>query len=504
MKQILINVEPYEKRVAVTLRGTLEEFHIERADQARLAGNVYKGVIESVVPGIGALFVNIGTGKNGFLYIDDLEGSRSQPLLEEEVAVNKKGKIPGFFARKNPPPKQSVSPGRPKKGQEVIVQVVKEPIGTKGPLLTTDISLPGKYIVFMPFNDTVGVSKRVEDRQKRARLKEVLEKLDLPKGMGCIARTQSIEANPRQIRLEFKYLLSLWSRIQQRAEKQRAPLAVYEEYGLPLRIIRDYFDEDIEKILVDSREEYKKIARFAGSIQSNLRKKIFYYRGKTPLYEKYGIEERIEKIFHRKIFLKSGGSIVIEQTEGLVAIDVNTGKFTGKRNPEETVFKTNMEATQEVARQVMLRDIGGIIVIDFIDMADRGHRKEVTRALESAFKRDKAKINISPISSIGLVEMTRQRIRKSLESVSFRECPYCNGMGRVKTPATIAIAAIRKLRRKLAEKSPREVFIIAHPDVADHLEAVFKNTLRFLERRFRKRITIKRDSKIHVEDIYFE
>lgn len=479
MRQILINVEPYEKRVAITYRGVLEEFYIERSDQPRLAGNMYKGTIESVVPGIGALFVNIGTGKNGFLYIRDLE-------------------------EKTSPTPTAPQPGRIKKGEAVIVQIVKEPIGTKGPLLTTDISLPGKYLVLMPFSDTLGISKRIEDTRQRSSLKEVLEKLKLPKGIGCIARTESLGASPRQLKLEVRYLMNLWSRIRYRAERQKVPSLIYEEYDLPLRIIRDHLYEEVGRILVDSREEYKKISRFANSIQPKLRRKIFYYREKKPLYEKYGIEERIEEIFHRKIFLKSGGSIVIEKTESLIAVDVNTGKFTGKRDPEETAFKTNMEAAQEIARQVMLRDIGGIIVIDFIDMSKKAYQREVRAALENAFKRDKAKIKISAISAIGLIEMTRQRTRKSLESVSFRECPYCTGTGNVKTPATIVIETVRRLERRLWEGRSREILLRVHPDVAECLATSFKNTLRTLERKSGKKITVKVDSKLHIEDVYFE
>jgi len=495
MKQILINVEPFEKRVAIIERGMLEEFLVERTGQQRLAGNIYKGVIESVVPGIGALFVDIGTGKNGFLYIKDAEENRAQSFLDEEIVLERTP------ARQRNP---KTAGQRLKKGQELFVQVVKEPIGTKGPLLTTDISLPGKYLVFVPFSDTVGISKRVEGKDQRARLKEILGKLPLPEGAGCIARTESADATQRQLRLELRYLSGLWLRIQRRAEKQKAPSCIFEEYDVPLRIIRDYSDEHIEKILVDSKEEYRKICRFIHSIQSALRRKIFYYRAKTPLFERYGVEGRIEEIFCRKVTLKNGGSIVIEQTEGLVAIDVNTGKFTGKRNPEETAFKTNMEAAQEIARQVMLRNIGGIIVIDFIDMNERSHRKDVYDTLENAFKRDKAKIKILTISPIGLIEMTRQRIRKTVESVSFKECPYCTGMGRVKTPATIAIETVRRLRRALWERRSREIVITLHSDVSEYLETSFKDVMRDLERKFRKKITLKSDPKLHVEDVRFE
>ncbi|MBN1353898.1 MAG: Rne/Rng family ribonuclease [Candidatus Omnitrophica bacterium] len=491
MREILINIESFEKRVAIIYKNELEEFHVERARQERLAGNIYKGIIESVVQGIGALFVNIGTGKNGFLYISDLEGKPHKDLLDEEVVME--------TARASSGPKAP-----PKKGQEILVQVVKEPMGEKGPLLTTDISLPGKYLVLTPFERGIGVSKRVEDRQKRAKLKEILESLSPPNGAGCIARTQSVHANPRQLKLEFKYLLNLWTRIKFRAEKMRAPSVVYEEYDLPLRILRDYFDEEISKVLVDSRDEYKKIVRFASSMQSRLRKKIFFYRNRVPLFARYGIEDRVEKIFQRKINLKCGGSIVIEQTESLVAIDVNSGKFTGKKNPEETAFKTNIEAASEIAKQVMLRDVGGIIVIDFIDMEDRQHRKNVYDTLVKAFERDKARINILPVSRIGLIEMTRQRVRRSLESVSFKECHYCNGRGRIKTPATITIDAMRNMRRLIRDRKTAQFTVVAHPDVIDYIHGHFNDLIRYLERKFRKKIVLKSEPKLHVEEVHFE
>lgn len=491
MRQILINAEPYEKRVAVIHKDLLEDFRIERSDQPRLAGNIYKSVIESVVPGIGALFADIGTGKNGFLYVQNLEEKTLQALLGEEILIEKKSS-------------EKISREKLRKGQELIVQIVKEPMGTKGPLLTTDISLPGKYLVLMPFNDTMGVSKRIEDKNHRQMLKNTLEDFKLPKGSGCIARTQSREIGPRQLKSELKYLIHLWSQIQHRSKREKAPSILYEEYNLPLRIIRDTVDKDVDKVLVDSKEEFKKICRFANSMQPDLRKKIFYYKGRIPLFEKYGIENKIEGIFKKKVFLKSGGHIVIEPTESLVAIDVNTGKFTGRRNPEATTFKTNMEAASEIAKQVMLRDLGGIIVIDFIDMLERRHKKEVYDTLENAFKNDKAKINILTISPMGLVEMTRQRVRKSLESISLKECPYCNGAGRVKTPATISIEALRKLEGLMAQRRTREMFIVAHPDVIEYMEKSFKDVFYTLERRFHKKIVTKTDPRLHVEDVHFE
>jgi len=492
MRQILINIEPYEKRVIIVNNGLLEEFQVERNDQQRLAGNIYKGIIESIVPGIGAIFVNIGTAKNGFLYFKNIEEESIQSLIDEEIVIEKK-------SSKN---KDLLS--RLKKGQEIIVQVVKEPIGTKWPLLTTDISLPGKYLVLMPFNNTIGISKRIDSHKERARLKHILEEINMPDNVGCIARTESIGTEARELKLEFKYLSNLWSRIRYRSDKHKAPYILYEEYDLPLRIVRDYPDKTVDKILIDSKEEYKKIYRFVNSIQPSLKKKIFYYRGKRPLYEKDNLESQIEEIFRRKIFLKNGGSIIIEQTEGLVAIDVNTGKFTGRKDPEDTAFKTNTEAAIEIARQVMLRDIGGIVVIDFIDMAEKSHRRRVYETLENAFRRDKAKINIMPISPIGVVEMTRQRIRKNLESLAFHECPYCNGMGRIKTPATISIEALRRLEHVLKERRARQINLIAHPDVGDYIETSFAHVMNSLEKKFRKKVIIKKDSKLHVENVYFE
>ena len=495
MNTILINTEHYETRVAVvTAKGELEEFYLERKGETRLAGNVYKGIIRSVLPGMGAIFVDIGTDKNGFLYISSSEEKTIASLLDEEpeeARTVRKKKKEAFIARL-------------KKGQELYVQVVKEPIGTKGPLLTTDVSIPGKYIVFMPFNDTRGVSKRIEEKEKRANIRGFMDKLELPKGAGCIARTQSAYATLRDLKLEARYLSNLWIRTQKRAKEEKAPCMIHGEHEVGLRIVRDVVDEDLEKIVVDDKIEYKKIVRYAASVKPVLKRKIFYYRGKAPIYEKYRVEEEIDKLYRRKVPLKSGGSIVIEQTEGLVAIDVNTGKFTGSRNLEDTTFRNNMEATEEIARQIMLRDLGGIIVIDFIDMNRKDHRRRVQESLQKAFKNDKAKINISEISSIGLIEMTRQRIRRSHETMSFRECPYCSGLGRVKTKATIAIETVRRLYRAAHAKREHTLTVNLHPDVAEHMQEHFAVSLKEIEKRFRKRVHVKADPKLHVEDAHVE
>ncbi|MBL7158820.1 MAG: Rne/Rng family ribonuclease [Candidatus Omnitrophica bacterium] len=495
MNTILINTEHYETRVAVvSTKGNLEEFYLERKGEARLAGNIYKGIIRSVLPGMGAIFVDLGTDKNGFLYISSSEEKTIASLLDEEPDEER--------AQRKKRKQEFIS--RLKKGQELYVQVVKEPIGTKGPLLTTDISIPGKYIVFMPFNDTRGVSKRIEEKDKRTRIRDFLEKLELPKGAGCIARTQSAYANLRELKLEARYLSNLWSRTLKRAVQTKAPCLIHGEYELGLRIVRDVVDEKLEKIVVDDKQEYKKIIRYISSVKPTLRRKIFYHHGKAPIYEKYGVEGEIDKLYRRKVPLKSGGSIVIQQTEGLVAIDVNTGKFTGSRNLEDTTFRNNMEAAEEIARQIMLRDLGGIIVIDFIDMNRRDHRRRVHDILAKSFRLDKAKINISEISQIGLIEMTRQRTRKSHETMSFRECPYCSGLGRVKTKSTIAIETVRRLHRAMHSKRSPAITLNLHPDVAEEMQANFNNSLKDLERRFRKRIHIKADTKLHVEDVHIE
>ena len=420
-KEMLINIGSNEHRIAIVENGTLEEFYVEKTTSRRSAGNIYKGRVEAIVPGIGAAFVNIGVSRNGFLYLDEKKGI--DDVFSEDIEATstyREGKLSSLD-----------------KGQEVLVQVVREEMSTKGPRLTRRISIPGRYVVLVPYEQRIGISKRIEDPKERARIKKILSGLRLPKEIGLIVRTEGEGMGRREFAREIRYLINLWKKIVKRAKTSPAPSLIYGEYDLVLRATRDLFTKEIDRVLVDSKEEFRRIFNFIRVFLPNLKWRVKFYRANVPLFESAGIEKQIEIAFNRKIKLKSGGCIIIEPTEALVTIDVNTGQFTGKKgpsrkNPEETVFITNREAAREIARQIRLKDVGGIIVIDFIDMKRREHRRAVLNDLKEGVERDKAKIKILNFSEIGLVEMTRQRMRKGLESTAYNTCPQCQGRGVVR------------------------------------------------------------------------
>ncbi len=497
-KEIYINVDLLETRVAVLEDKRLEEFYVERHDAPRLAGSFYKGRVESILPGMGAAFVDIGLEKNGFLYVSDVIGAPTAEggfdLLEDRAAQGAAAKDKAG---------SSISELL-KKGDEVLVQIVKEPLGTKGARLTTHISLPGHFLVLMPFSPTIGISKRINDPRERERIKNILKELRMPKEMGLVVRTASQGAQRRELISEAKYLMRLWHGIKERAKRVKAPSIVYEEYELVLRVGRDMMRDDVASVEIDSRIDFKKLVRFLGSFSSSLRAKVRLYRFAPPIFEKYGVEEQVDKLYHRVAYLKSGGHLIIEQTESLVAIDVNSGKFVGRKNLEDTAFRTNMEAALEIAKQLRLRDLGGIIIIDFIDMEFPAHRQKVFKALEDAIARDKAKNNILSISSIGLVEMTRQRMRKSIEGSSYEKCPYCSGRGMIKSAPTVSIEAARKLEKFLSHNRFREVFVSVHPDVSAYISDPKRRIVNLLEKRFRVRIRVMDDASLHMEEVKIE
>lgn len=490
-KKIIINAGIYERRVAIIENNRLEEFYIEQEDSQKQFGNVYKGIVESIVPGIGAAFINIGTGKNGFLYISDIQDN--EYFLNEEVEE--------IISNKSNSKKDIKISEVLKEGQEIVVQVGKESIGTKGPRLTTHVSLPGRFLVLTPFDDNIGVSKKIGSIEERNRIRDILKQLKINPGLGCIVRTAGKGVSVQTFTREFRYLTKLWERIDFRAKRIKAPVLLYQEYGLLLRTIRDLLTEDVEGVIVDSREEYKNILRFLSLFMPNLKSKITFYNEATPVFERYGIESEIEKLFQRKIQLRNGGSIVIEQTEGMVAIDVNTERFKGRKDLEDTVFKTNIEAAREIARQIRLRDMGGIIIIDFIDMITRDHRAKVQETLELSLKRDKAKTKILNMSSIGVVEMTRQRVRRSLESSMYKECPYCHGRGLIKSETTIATQFLRKIEKESRNPAFKEIDVWVHPGIYDYLMANEKNLVVPLKRKCRKPIRFYKDSTMHIEDV---
>lgn len=493
-KEILINVEPQEKRVAVVEGGMLEEFYIERPSEVSLVGNIYKGTVNSIMSGIGAAFVDIGFSRNGFLYVSDIMAPASEfDLLEEQ-------RTPHAHV---PRPKPGDIDKLVKKGQEVLVQVVKEPIGSKGPRLTTHIGIPGRFVVLMPLDRRLGISKRVTDVKERVRLREILKKVMSGVNMGLIVRTAGVGKSENEFKREVRYLTALWRNIKNIANKTKAPHIIHEEYGLTFRILRDIFSEDVSRVLVDNRDEYKKLMHFAHAIMPVMKRKLMLYQERLGLFESRGIEKEIEKLYRKKIELKCGGYIFIEETEGLIAIDVNSGRFS-KKQMEETALKVNSEAAVEIARQIRLRDIGGIIIIDFIDMIKEVNRRKIFDILIDGFKRDKAKINILKMSEFGIVQMTRQRIRRGVKSVSYRDCPYCHGRGSVKSATTMSIEVLRAIKKDIEKSKLKEIRAFVHPDVANYLLNEDRPSIAKLESAYRTKIVIIAEPEMHIENFRIE
>ncbi|HTL70434.1 MAG TPA: Rne/Rng family ribonuclease, partial [Candidatus Eisenbacteria bacterium] len=443
-KEILVNVEFQNKKVAIVEDGHLEEFYVERHTDKQLVGSIFKGRVSSIVPGIGAAFIDLGLEKNGFLYVTDVVGQGGLGFDTEEAVYLEDapaGAKPDEKPREthHPPRRKDKHEPTPliqdvlKKDQEVLVQVVKEPFGTKGARLTCQISLAGRFVVFMPHHPHVGISKRIDDRKERERIRQIIKAIQLPKETGLIVRTAAWGCDAKVLERDIRFLIHQWRLIQRRCGSRRAPTIVHEEYGLVLRMVRDVLTENFDQILINDREEFRRVDRFMRAAVPNLHSKLQLYTGEQPIFQANGIQREIEKIYEPRASLKNGGHIVIEQTEALVSVDVNTGKFTGKVNLEDTAYKTNCEAAREIAKQIRLRDLGGIIIIDFIDMDLPEHRRSVLKILEDSLRRDRAKTSVLNLSQLGLVEMTRQRMRKSLESASTQQCPYCQGKGIVRS-----------------------------------------------------------------------
>ncbi|MDI6606551.1 MAG: Rne/Rng family ribonuclease [Candidatus Omnitrophota bacterium] len=476
-KEILINIEPQEKRVAVVNDGSLEEFYIERPQDKTIVGNIYKGRIEAVLPSIGAAFVDIGLPKKGFLYLSEIEFAFDSPQN---------------YAHK-------VAQHQIKKDQEVLVQVVKEGFGTKGPRLSTHIGLAGRYLVLMPQDDQVGISRRIEDEEQRRHLKTIFKELSLPKDVGFIVRTVASGKSKRELERDAQFLLKLWRRLEPTIRQKKAPAIIYEEYDLTFRAIRDSFTDDVSKLIVDSKSEYYRIKHFMNAFMNYLTRRVELHKGDN-LFEDKDVERQINKIFESKVYMKSKAYLVIEPTEGLVVIDVNSGGFKKKISQEEAAFKVNCEAALEVARQLALRDLGGIIVIDFIDMEKEFHRRQVLDILKQALDKDKAKFDVLGISKFGLVEMTRERIHKTVQMLSYQSCPYCRGKGRVRSAVTIAIYALKELKRFLKTKSQKQVSLKLAPAVIEEVLKE-KEDLRSIEKRFRTSINLVSDPAVHIEEI---
>ena len=489
MKQeIFINSTPQESRIAIMEDGLLAEFLIERKEEMGIVGNIYKGKVVRVLPGMQAAFVDIGMDKAAFLHASDF-----YEVPEDVQFIMGSPEEVEFDETPKPPPSSRRLPleKRISSGEEILVQVAKDPLGTKGARITSHVSLPGRYMVFMPSTRHIGISRRIESEEERKRLKEIAQSLLTTEG-GFILRTACEGHSKREIQRDLAFLIKLWKKIQKKAETASAPALIHQDLDLLTRAIRDFFTPHTDHVVIDSPKDHRRIVDFVWQFMPKLKAKIVLHADKEPLFERHGIEEKIEKALERRVWLRSGGSIVIERTEALTAIDVNTGRFVGKRNQEETILKTNLEATQEIVRQLRLRNVGGIIIIDFIDMEKESNRKKVYEALKDALRKDKARTNILKISELGLVEMTRQRTRESLENQLLSPCPNCDGRGRIKSSATVAYDVLRAIKKQKADlHNGQNIIVRLHPDVANFLYDEKNNSLDNLEREINRKIIIK-------------
>jgi len=496
-RMMLINVMTGEEcRIAVLdEKEKLEELYMERASSASHVGNIYKGRITNVEPSIQAAFVDFGMGKNGFLHISDLHpqyfsGDRRQST--ENVGR----KIP----RRDRPPIQRCL----RRGDEVICQITKEGIGTKGPTLSSYISLPGRYLVMMPGMSRLGVSRKIEDDEARHRMRDILAQLDLPRDMGFILRTAGLDRTRRDIQRDLNYLLRLWKAVNKRIKTEKAPTELYRESDLVIRTIRDIFDQSITRAIVDDADTAERAREFLALIMPRSRERVEFYDGKEPLFHKYGVETELEKIYSRHVSLPCGGSLVIDSTEALVAIDVNSGKSRQHRDAEESALRVNMEAAEEIARQLRLRDLGGVIICDFIDMRAEKHRRSIERSLREALKKQKERAQVLRMSRFGIIELTRQRRGPALSRSVYQDCPYCSGSGLAKTPQSMTLDVLRMLQLAINRENIHAVTVRLSDSVAHELQNRKRHALDALEQGTGKRIVIEAKADVGLDHVEFE
>lgn len=472
MRKMLINAaDPEEFRVAIVEDGKLEEFAIETASREQIKGNIYKGVVANIEPSLQAAFVHYGPERHGFLPISEVHPE----YFQQEVPEGNRPRIQEVL----------------KRGQELLVQVIKEEIASKGAYLTTYISLPGRFLVLLPGQDQIGISRKIEDETRRQELKEIIKELNLGRGVGLIVRTASATAKKREILKDYHYLANIWEEIKKTAGHSPAPALIYKELDLVIRTIRDYYTSDINEVLIDDPDTYNQIKNFFKIFAPRQTKVLKLYKEKRPIFSKYQIEEQLERLYDNQVPLKSGGSIVISPTEALVAIDVNSGRCIKPKELEETAFKTNLEAAQEIARQLRLRDLGGLVVIDFIDMKDRKHRKEVEKELKAALKKEKARVTVGQISKFGLLELSRQRLRPAVTTSVHTSCPYCGGRGLIKSTEAHGLSILRRVAHEAAKNDLQEVRAELPPAVAHYLLNKRRKDLVALEEKFNLRLTIE-------------
>ncbi|MBF0505812.1 MAG: Rne/Rng family ribonuclease [Nitrospirae bacterium] len=492
--ELVINVTREESRVALLEGGQVVEQYIERKRDTSLVGNIYKGKVLKILPGMQSSFIDIGLEKAAFLYVADIMREMEDYYSTFLDGVEDKG----LYARTEFKDESLPIEELIQEGQELLVQVSKDPIGTKGARVTSYVTLPGRYVVLMPNVEHVGISRRIEDEEARTVLKNIAAEMK-PKGFGLIMRTACEDATPDEIRRDLEFLLLLWDSIQKKKDKVSAPNLLYSDLDLVFRSVRDFMSHDVERLVIDSPEEYDRLKEFAKTYFPRVIDKLELYEGREPMFDAFGIEVDISRALGRRVWLKSGGYIVIDQTEAMTVIDVNTGKFVGKENLEDTILKTNLEAVKEIAYQVRLRNLGGIIITDFIDMEKVENREKVFKAFVEAMKRDRAKNTIYNISELGIIQMTRKRVRESLGRVLCEQCPYCEGRGFVKSARTVTYEIFRKVRKMNLARGTMAM-IKANPAVAELLSYEERQGIEEIESGYGIELIIKEDMRFHQEN----
>lgn len=499
--ELIINVTSQETRVALIENGQLCELHIERATDKGLAGNIYQGRVQRVLPGMQAAFVDIGLSRSAFLYVDDVYESTKEiedylNVFQDDNELLEIDETSG--SEKNPLQKHPLIEDILFEGKELLVQVIKDPIGTKGARISSHISLPSHYIVLLPTLSRTGISRRIANDEKRDRLKNLIPGLKTEEG-GIIFRTASEEASEEELKTDRDFLVKLWTSIKDRSSKTAAPCLIHEDLSVALRAIRDLYNKEVKKVTVDCKKTYADIITFIETFTPQLKKSVSLYEGDYPVFDFYGIEVEISRALGKSVWLKSGGYIVIEETEALVVIDVNTGKYVGKESQADTILKTNLEAIKEIAYQIRLRNLGGIIIIDFIDMERQSDRERVLLTLKEALAGDRAKTNVVGMSDLGLVQMTRKRTRENLSRMICDTCSYCEGRGSIKSVPSIAYDIIRAVKREAKNYSGAKILITAHPDVVSFLYDEERFGIENIEKTINRKIIIKANPETHHE-----
>ena len=497
--EIIINVASHESRIAIIEDGRVMEILVERPESERMVGDIYRGVVTGILPGIQAAFVEIGLEKNAFLHVSDIARNGLEELFDiDEDDEEGSGRPPKSFSRV---PIQDML----RKGQEVMVQITKEPIGQKGPRVTSEVSLPGRFVVLVPNQENIGISRKISDWPEKRRLKNIAKAIK-PEGYGLIIRTVGKGKGEDEFKADINMLVKSWQKIKKKAQSKPAPVLVHQEMGMTSSLIRDLFTDDVDKLIIDSKQEYRNILSYLRSVSPGLRSRVELYQDRIPIFDQFNIEKEIEQALSRRVWLKKGGSIVIDHTEALVTIDVNSGKYVGRpgsKDQEAHISKVNLEAVHELARQLRLRDIGGIIVIDFIDMVSASNRKRVLDELKGALKKDRSKTNVLDMSDFGLVEMTRQRVRPSLLHTFSEPCPICNGIGRIEGRDTTVTRIERWLKRCKAGSKERKIILYVHPSVAEYLLENREMRLKLVKKAVGMRVEVISDADLPTDGVRY-